>query len=436
MREFKNGDVSGQHRWMLLGFLFSGGLINYLDRSALSVAAPIVTRDLHLNPTQLGMVFSIFFAGYAVAAFLGGCGADAFGPKRVFTISMTVWSLFSGLTAAATGFVSLLIVRTIFGLGEGPFSTAANKIINSSFPSSQRGLAIGLANAGTPIGGATSSLLVGWLMVLYGWRVSFVAIAVIGFTWTAVWVRYQIRRGNNKDSRSMVHEPARTNSDRTKTQFVRRELLFYLRQRAVIVLAVAFFGYGYVLYFFLTWFPSYLTNVQHLSLRAMALLNSIPWVLGAAGLTLSGFLSDFLCVRIARDHLFGRKFVLVSGLGSAAICVAFAGIASGVIAVIALMSAAVFLVYLTGTTYWAIVQEIVQSQYVGATGGFVHLIANCAGIVGPILTGVIFQFSGSFRPAFFLAGAFAFFGACLVAIFVRRIEIPMPTDRIGVKQMC
>jgi len=435
MREFRNGDVSRQHRWMLLGFLFSGGLINYLDRSALSVAAPIVTRDLHLNPTQLGMVFSIFFAGYSVAAFLGGYGADAFGPKRVFTISMIVWSLFSGLTAAATGFVSLLVIRTVFGLGEGPFSTAANKIVNNSFPSSQRGLAIGLANAGTPIGGAISSLLVGWLMVLYGWRISFGGIALIGFTWTAVWVRYQIR-GSNKHSNSTVRAPVQTVSDRPKTQLVRRELLFYLRQRAIIVLGIAFFGYGYILYFFLTWFPSYLTNVQHLSLRAMALLNSIPWVLGAAGLTLSGSLSDFLSLRIGRDHLFGRKLVLVAGLASAATCVAFAGIASGVITVIVLMSAAVFLVYLTGTTYWAIVQEIVQSQYVGATGGFVHLIANCAGIVGPILTGVIFQFSGSFRPAFFLAGAFALFGACLVAIFVRRIEVATPSDSVGVKQVC
>ena len=114
--------MAGRSRWVPVWFLFFGGMINYMDRSAVSVAAPLLMRDLGLNAAQLGIIFSSFFAGYAVFTFVGGYASDVFGPKRVFTLAMTVWSTFCGLTAAATGFTSLLLVRVIFGCGEGPFS--------------------------------------------------------------------------------------------------------------------------------------------------------------------------------------------------------------------------------------------------------------------------------------------------------------------------
>ena len=105
--------------------LFAGGLINYMDRSALSIAAPLTMRDLHLDTVQLGFIFSSFFAGYALFNFVGGYASDVFGPKRVFTVAMSLWPLFCGLTAAAVGFTSLFVVRVLFGFGEGPFSVPA-----------------------------------------------------------------------------------------------------------------------------------------------------------------------------------------------------------------------------------------------------------------------------------------------------------------------
>ena len=118
-------------RWLMVFLLFLAGMINYLDRSALSVAAPLLTKDLGLDPAQLGIVFSSFFFGYALFCFVGGWAADRFGPKRVFIVSMTVWSVFCGLTAAATGLVSLLLIRVVFGMGEGPFSSTVNKLVSN-----------------------------------------------------------------------------------------------------------------------------------------------------------------------------------------------------------------------------------------------------------------------------------------------------------------
>jgi MFS family permease len=411
-------------RWVPIGFLFAGGMINYMDRAALSVAAPLVMRDLGLDAAQLGIIFSSFFAGYTLFTFIGGYAADILGPKRVFTLAMTLWSTFCGLTAAAVGFTSLLVLRTIFGFGEGPFGAAANKMVSNWFPRRQVATAIGLANAGTPIGGALAGPVAGWLAVRYGWRTSFVALAGIGFLWTFFWFLIIDDRPPTRKKMSGVE---RAESEGNDLSIALREsklpLSFYLRQPTVIATGVSFFGYAYVLYFFLSWFPVYLTMAQHLNIRDMGFVNSIPWVLGALGLTLSGLVCDLLS-RISNDLLRVRKLVLVVCLILAAICVSLTGLFSSLAWAVAFMAAAIFFIYLTGATYWAIVQETVPGEHMGTTSGFVHLIANCAGIIGPAVTGFIIQATGVFTSAFLLAGGVAFLGAFLVAIFVKPIVGP------------
>jgi MFS transporter, ACS family, hexuronate transporter len=396
-------------------------MINYMDRSALSVTAPLVMKDLGLDAAQLGIAFSAFFAGYALFTFIGGYAADRVGPKRVFTLAMTVWSTCCGLTAAVGGFTSLLIVRTIFGFGEGPFGAAANKMASNWFPRSQRATAIGVANAGTPIGGALAGPVAGWLALRYGWRISFVVLAGIGFLWTIFWILVIVDR---PEAHKRLSDTERAEIEGDRSSIAAPEstlpLSFYLRQPTVIATAIAFFGYAYVLYFFLSWFPSYLTMAQHLSIRDMAFVSAIPWILGTLGLSLSGLVCDLLSRR-TRDALRARKLVLVVGLVAAAICVDVTGLVSGLHWAVAFMAAAIFFAYLTGATYWAIIQETVQAEHLGATSGFVHLIANCAGIIGPAVTGFIVQATGVFTSAFLLAGGVALLGVLLVGVFVKPI---------------
>jgi len=406
-------------RWVPIWFLFAGGMINYMDRSAISVAAPLLMRDLRLDAAQLGIVFSSFFAGYALFTFIGGYGADVLGPKRVLSLAMSVWSTFCGLTAVAAGFTSLLVVRTIFGFGEGPFGAAANKMAGNWFPRREVATAVGMANAGTPIGGALAGPVAGWLALRYGWRTSFVALAGIGFIWTLFWILAVEDRPEAHKALSEERAEIKGDGSPVTQRESKLPLSFYLWRPTVIATAASFFGYGYVLYFFLTWFPSYLTLSRHLSIRDMGFVNTIPWVLGTIGLTISGLVCDFVS-RITHDVLRARKLVLVVGLFVAAICVGVAGLVPGLASAVAFMTAAIFFVYLTGATYWAIVQEIVPGEHVGAASGFVHLIANCSGIIGPAVTGFIIQATGDFASAFLLAGGVALLGALLVTIFVAR----------------
>lgn len=390
-----------------------------MDRSALSVAAPLVMKDLRLDAAQLGIIFSSFFAGYALFTLVGGYAADLFGPKRVFVLSMSAWSVFCGLTAAAVGFSSLLVVRVLFGCGEGPFGAAANKMVSNWFPPRQVATAVGIANAGTPIGGALSGIVAGWLAVRYGWRTSFVVLAVIGLVWTLCWAlavidKPAVRQGQ-LDPEGLKEKHRRLAAHREGQP----PLSFYLRQPAVIATGISFFSYAYVLYFFLSWFPSYLTMSRHLDVSRMSLLNAIPWILGTFGLLLSGVVCDLLFA-ICPDLLTVRKFVLVVCLVLAAICVSLTGLVSSISWAVTLMAVTIFCVYLTGATYWAIIQDVVRTEHVGAASGFVHLIANCAGIIGPAVTGFIVQATGVFTSAFLLAGGVALLGALAAAVFVRR----------------
>jgi MFS transporter, ACS family, hexuronate transporter len=419
-------------RWLIVLTLFVGGGISYLDRAALSVAAPLIAKDLHLDPAQLGIVFSSFFFGYALFCFVGGFASDKIGPKNVFTLAMTVWSVFCGLTAAATGMASLLVIRVIFGTGEGPFSATANKLVSNWFPRHEQASAVGMANAGQPLGAALAGPIVGFVAVSSGWRLSFVLIAAIGIVWVLFW---RMIATDRPEQHRLLRDFDRAAALPEETDEIREHkpvpLSTYLRRPAILATAFAFFGYAYILYFFLSWFPSYLTMAHHMSVNHMGFVNAIPWLLGFLGLGSSGFVCDAIYRRTG-NALLARKLILVVGLAIAAVCVALAGIADSVTMVVALMGVSVFFMYLTASAYWAIVLDTVEGTRIGAVGGFVHLIANLAGIVAPMATGFLVQASGTFTSAFVLTGGIAVLGALGVAIFVRRPHAVTEADAVPV----
>jgi len=422
----------GTVRWTVVALLFLGGMINYLDRSAISIAAPFLTQQLSLSPSELGWVFSAFFFGYAAFCFVGGYASDRIGGRNVFGIAAVVWSVFCGLTSIVSSYASLLTVRLIFGMGEGPYGSATNKLVSNWFPRRQQASAVGWANAGTPLGGALAGPVVGFIALSYGWRVSFVVIALIGLCWAIAWMLLVTDRPEQNPHTSAA-ERADIAGDQEPSGVVtpmklgpRVKLGTLLLRPAILATAFAFFGYAYILYFFLAWFPSYLTMQQHLSIKSMSFVSAIPWLLGFIGLAGGGMVCDAI-YRLTGNALRSRKLVLVGGLLIAAVCVGLAGTVSSVGSAVALMTVSVFFMYLTGNTYWAIILDTVDKARVGGVSGFVHLIANLAGIVAPAATGYMVQASGTFTSAFVLTGAIAILGALSVAVFVRQ-----PASETGV----
>ncbi|MCZ0069491.1 MFS transporter [Bacillus sonorensis] len=409
---FSNG------RGFVLVMLFLAGVINYLDRSALSVAAPFIQEDLHISPAQMGMLFSSFFIGYAVFNFIGGWASDKYGAKHTLSAAMVVWSVFSGAIALTYNFASLFIIRVIFGMGEGPLSAATSKAVNNWFPKKERARALGMAMCGTPLGGAVSGPIVGLIAIHWGWKASFVLIMLIGLIWTWFWMTLIKDRPTGVQS-------AVEGKEEPREKGAGIPLSFYLKQPTILFTAFAFFSYNYILFFFLTWFPSYLTTARGLSIHDMSIATIIPWVVGFIGLALGGFISDYI-FKVTGKQMFSRKAVLVVCLLAAAVCIGVAGVVTTAYGAVALVALSVFFLYLTGITYWAIIQDIVHPDRVGGVGGFMHFLANTSGIIGPTVTGFIVEYSGAFTSAFLLAGGLAVAGSLCVVFFVK----PIKADRL------
>ncbi|WP_026565062.1 MFS transporter [Bacillus sp. UNC41MFS5] len=410
---------------IVLVMLFLAGVVNYLDRSALSIAAPFITEDLHLSPTQLGIVFSSFSVGYAIFNFIGGMASDKYGAKLTLFVAMIVWSLFSGAIALAFSLASLIVIRVLFGMGEGPLSATINKMVNNWFPSDKRATAIGLANSGTPLGGAIAGPIVGIIALNYGWKISFVLIMIIGLVWAVCWFMFIKDKPAEESKQNNGSAKSGQNQSGEKIP-----LTFYLKQKTVLFTAFAFFAYNYILFFFLTWFPSYLTDARGLSIKEMSVVTVIPWVLGFIGLASGGMVSDFVYKKVGKA-LFARKVVLVSCLFTSAVCIGIAGLVTTTVAAVSLVALSVFFLYLTGAIYWAIVQDVVDQKNVGSVGGFMHFLANTAGIIGPTLTGFLVEKSGTYTAAFLLAGGLAVFASLAVIKFVKPITKKYKAELTG-----
>jgi D-galactonate transporter len=408
-------------------------MINYLDRVALSITLPMIEKDLSINAEEFGMIFGSFFFGYALFNFIGGLAVDKFGPMLVLGSAVGLWSIFCGMTALATGFWSMLILRVLFGMAEGPICSSANKMINGWFPKKQAATAVGFLSAGSPLGGAVAGPIVGYLALSFGWRPAFMIVCAIGIVWMLAWF-FIVADSPEKSRRVSAEE--RAYIDRLKAvdhieavgPSVNHSLGYYIKQPIILVTAFAFFCYNYILFFFLSWFPSYLVQSHGLNIKEMSITTMIPWIVGFIGLAMGGVISDAI-LRMTGKVLLSRKIVLVVCLLAAAICVALAGTVTQVVPAVILMSVSIFFLYVTGSIYWAIIQDVVNKERIGSVSGFIHFVGSVSGIIGPVVTGFIVQNTGKFDSAFILAGCVAALGAVLVLFVIRQPKTPAGITR-------
>lgn len=415
-----------KYRTTILVMLTFAMIINYIDRAALSIAMPFITQDFHLTPIEKGLIFSSFSVGYAAFNVIGGYLADRFGGRQVLSWSMGVWSIICGLTALTMNFWSLLLARILFGAGEGPNSATANKVVNTWYPLTERASAAGINQAGGPIGGALAGPIIGFMALSLGWRAAFVVMAVLGLIWVLVW-RKLVTETPAEHPKVSAQELAEINADRGNSPTVAGNHASFgdvLRNRAVLIIGISLFCYNYCLFFFMTWFPSYLVDAKHVSLQNMGIVNSLPWIVGAVGYLSGGLLVDAI-FRKTGKRFFSRKLVLVTSLLIAAISIGLSGIMESVTATVAVMTVAIGFLMLAAPAYWALIQDAVPSHQVGTASGFMHGLANLSGIVGPAITGFLIQHSGTYASGFILAGSLGILGALIVALLVGRHK-PQP----------
>lgn len=423
----KNNPEATKVRYSILAAVFVNVVINYMDRSNVSVAGSVISKELNLDTVQMGYVFSAFSWTYATLQIPGGILADRMGIRTLYSISLIMWSIATVTQGFAAGFVALIVMRVIIGAFEAPSYPMNNRIVTSWFPDNERASAIAIYTSGQFIGLAFLTPVLTAIEVYAGWRGLFIITGLIGIVWGIFWYFfYRDPTAHKKiNEAELVHiEKGGGLINRLQLQnsqnepFQWQHLWLVLSKRKLWGIYLGQFGLGGTLIFFLTWFPKYLVEYKHMSFLKSGFMASVPFLCAFAGVLFSGFLSDYL---VKKNVSVGtaRKTPIILGL---LLCVAIIG-ANYVTEpawVIFFMSIAFFGNGLASIT-WIFVSLLAPKNLLGLTGGTFNFIGNLAGIIVPITIGYLVK-GGDFSPALVFVGCMALMGAFCYIFLVGKIE--------------
>ncbi|GAA2805649.1 MFS transporter [Crossiella cryophila] len=406
---------------------FTAAIINFGDRVALSVAAPFILAEYHFSPVVWGIILSSFFWTYTPFALIGGFLVDRFGVRRAYLACMLGWSLTIPLTAAAWDVTTFIFARLLFGIGEAPQGPISAKLTANWFPARQASTMLNTAQAGTTIGPILATPLIVWISSTLGWRPAFVLLGLIGVLWCGIW--WLVGRDRPEDHPGVDaaelayiradHAPPTVDSAATGFRSLARD-------RRVVALAIAFFAYSWVLFMFLTWYPTYLVEARGVAKADLGAIATYPWITATVGLVAGGVVADRLIRRFG-SFVTPRKWMIVGCLTAVAVCFAPSPFVDSPDLALLLVCVATFFL-LASYQYLAVIVAIVPPHYTGRMAGLVQMCSAAAGILAPIATGWIVEITGSFTAAFVLGGAIALLGAALTLVLVRDTTVATKGD--------
>ncbi len=383
-------EISSARRWVIVGLIALAALINYLDRATLSVALPLISTDLSLNPTAKGLVLSAFFWSYALLQIPAGILVDRWNLRWLYAGAFALWSVACGLTGAVGGLATLLLVRIVLGAGESVYLPTGIKLVSSLFTSRDRGLPTGVFDSGTRLGLALGAPLVAWLTVRYGWRPMFYLVGFLALLWLIPWLLampskypHSVVNSNQEESAPSRHRSGRLTLDRN-----------------LVGCCLGFFCYGYYQYLLVTWLPDYFVRVRHFSLLQAGFSASLTYLVWAVGAPVGGWISDRL-IRRGWNETRVRKGVLTAAFSTGLLLIPAALVAKASSAVPLVTAAS--LVGLATANLLVIFQCCAPPRQVGAWVGVGNFIGNIGGVLSPLVTGILISRTGSYVPGFALA---------------------------------
>ncbi|WP_106477863.1 MFS transporter [Phytohalomonas tamaricis] len=417
-------------RYGVLALIAGATMINYLDRTILGIAAPSLSKDLGIDAAMMGLVFSIFSWSYVLAQVPGGLLLDRLGSRLTYFLSLVLWSAFTLIQGFATGLWSLLIMRLGLGFSEAPAFPTNNRVVASWFPANERALATGTYTVGEYIGLACFSPMLFALMAAFTWRSLFWVVGAVGILYGVLWWwRYRDPQRHPRVNRAELDYIEAGGGLTTyipkqeRARFQWRDIGQLLKYRQFSGICVGQFAGNSMLVFFLTWFPSYLSEQRHMEWLHIGFFAIAPFLAAAVGVLFGGWFSDYMLRRGVSVNI-ARKLPIITGLLLASVIVAANYIESNTL-VIVVMSVAFFAQGMAALG-WTLVADIAPAKHLGLAGGIFNLAANLAGIITPLVVGFIVSASGSFAGALLYISAMALLGA-LAYIFmvgdIKRIEM-------------
>ncbi|ELH1434720.1 MFS transporter, partial [Raoultella ornithinolytica] len=399
-----------------LVLLFIAGIVNFLDRSSLSVAGEAIRGDLGLSATEFGVLLSAFSLSYGFAQLPSGMLLDRFGPRIVLGAGLIFWSLMQALTGMVNSFSHFILLRIGLGIGEAPFMPAGVKSINDWYVQKERGTAVGIFNSSTVLGQAIAPPALVLMQIAWGWRTMFVVIGlagiVVGLCWYA-WYRNRAQFDLQQDERLYLAAPVQA---RPTLNF--SEWLGLFKRRTTWGMILGFSGVNYTGWLYIAWLPGYLQAQQGLSLAKTGWVAAIPFLAAAVGMWVNGIVVDALARR-GYDLAKTRKTAIVVGLLLSALGTLLVVQSSSPAQAVAFISMALFCVHFAGTSAWGLVQVLVSEQKVASVAAIQNFGSFVFASFAPVVTGWVVDTTHSFNLALVIAACVTFTGALCYFFIVK-----------------
>ncbi|GAB5471995.1 MAG: MFS transporter [Maribacter sp.] len=388
---------------MVLG-TFLLALLLYIDRVCISVAKEPISETLNLNDKQMGWVLAAFSLGYALFQTPAGMLSDKLGPRKVLSVIVTVWSAFTALTGAAWNFISLLVVRFLFGAGEAGAFPGMSRAIYSWIPLNERGLVTGVNFSGSRLGAAFALPFVAWMIGDFGWRPTFMILGGIGVVWAGAWYVFfrdkpEEHQGISEEERTVILANRQQQDASENGNKIRMSTL--LQSKNMWLAMGQYFCSNFTFFFALTWLFPHVKSEYNLDTLEAGFYTSIPLICGAFGNWFSGAMMD----RIFKSGQWNRSRIFPASLGFLLAAVGLVGsiYMDSAVGAIVFLSLAIFGADMTLPPSWSFCVDIGKENS-GAVSGTM----NMAGNIGAFLTALAFPYLQSWTQSttpFFVVGA-------------------------------
>jgi sugar phosphate permease len=396
-------------RWLVLLLISLMYLITYMDRSNISVAASAIAKEFGLSKTAMGFVFSAFAWAYALGQFPGGWLGDRIGPRKVLTVIMFWWAAAVALTGAAVGIVSLFGARFLLGLGEAGAFPVATRGMQLWFAKEERGRIQGITHCFSRFAVAVTPFVAVGIMAAFGWRALFYIFGSLGAIWAAAFALIYLNRPEEHKgvNRAELARIRGLNSDGSIKQVEMKKKgdapwKIILRSPNMWYIAASYGCFFYGTYFFLTWYPTYLQEYRHFTLKSLGLVASLPLFAGMVGDIVGGSLSDLVYRRTGRLKL-ARRIVAVPGLlASGALLIPTATTHNAWTAVICLAISFFSLELVIGPA-WAVPMDV-GGEFSGTVSSVMNTAGALAASASPVVFGFFAQRGFWITPFFVTAG--------------------------------
>ena len=382
---------------VVLGLLCAMYLITYVDRVNIATAASEIRRDLSLSNTQLGFVFSAFAYPYLFFQIFGGWMGDRVGPRITLFVCGVIWATATILTGLAGGVASLVAMRLLLGVGEGATFPVATRAMQTWTSFERRGFAQGITHAFARFGNAVTPPIVAWLIALTTWRGAFVVLGCCSLVWVILWAWYF--RDNPADHRSITSEElARLPNRGIAPSHTRPVVPWKPLARRMLPVTVVYFCYAWTLWLYLNWIPSFFLHEYAINLGRSALFSSAVFLAGVVGDLVGGTLSDAL-LRRTGDVRAARRNVVVAGFAGSFLSLLPIFATRDLTTIVLCLAAAFFFAELVIGPMWSIPMDI-AGRYSGTASGIMNTGSALAGILSPLVFGIIIDRTGNWHLPF------------------------------------